>query len=145
MRALLPIVAIALALCGLPASALEFRSVGDAPAPLYDGPSLKTKRTHVVSRATPVEVISSMEGWVKVREPGGQLGWVEAGALVAQRHVVVTGAATVRAEPVDTGAAVFEAKPGLILEFVDSDGLWARVRHRDGLAGYVRAQQVWGL
>ena len=34
----------------------------------------------------------------------------------------------------------------IVLELVDPTALpWIRVRHRDGIAGYVRPNDVWGL
>lgn len=126
--------------------ALEYRSVGDAPAVLYDGPSLRTSKILIISPGTPVEVVSSLEGWVKIRESGGQLAWIESKALGDKRTVVVTAqSAQVRATANETGALVFEAQRGVILELLEPGGAWIRVKHRDGLAGFVRANQVWGL
>lgn len=127
-------------------AALEFRSVGDAPAILYDGPSLKANKLLVASRGSPMEVVSTLEGWVKVREPGGQLAWVEAKALGTKRTVSVSVAmAQVRAGQAESSPLVFQAQQGVILELIEATGAWVHVRHRDGLAGYVRAHQVWGL
>lgn len=128
------------------AAAFEFRSVGDTPAVLYDGPSVKANKVFLASRGSPMEVVSTLEGWVKVREPGGQLAWVESIALAARRTVSVsTALAVVRAAPADSSPAVFQAQQGVILELIDASGAWAHVRHRDGASGYVRAGQVWGL
>ena len=127
-------------------AALEFRSVGEAPAILYDGPSLKANKVFVASRGSPMEVVSTLEGWVKVREPGGQLAWVEAKSLGTKRTVSVSVAtAQVRAAQAETSALVFQAQQGVILELIEHSGAWVHVRHRDGLTGYVRAHQVWGL
>lgn len=139
--------ALLLAVAVSPAHAgLEFRSVGDMPAVLYDGPSLKANKVFVASRGSPVEVVSTLEGWVKVREPGGQLAWVEAKVLVAKRTVAVSvPQAVVHAAPSDTALPAFQAQQGVILELIEAAGAWAHVKHRDGLTGYVRANQVWGL
>lgn len=139
--------ALLLAIAALPAHAgLEFRSVGDMPAVLYDGPSLKANKMFVASRGSPVEVVSTLEGWVKVREPGGQLAWVEAKVLVQKRTVSVSvPQATVHVAPADTAPPAFNAQQGVILDLLEASGAWVHVKHRDGLTGYVRANQVWGL
>lgn len=139
--------ALLLAIVALPVRAgLEFRSVGEMPAVLYDGPSLKANKVFVASRGSPVEVVSSLEGWVKVREPGGQLAWVEAKVLVAKRTVSVSvPQVTVHTAPSETAPPAFNAQQGVILELIEASGAWAHVKHRDGLTGYVRANQVWGL
>jgi hypothetical protein len=51
----------------------------------------------------------------------------------------------VRVAPSESSPPVFQAQQGVILELIDASGAWAHVRHRDGLSGYVRASQVWGL
>lgn len=129
-----------------PGHAIEYRSVGDAPAVLYDGPSVRAVRQYVISPGSPVEVLSEVQGWVKVRDSGGRLAWAEARAIGARRTVVITeDGAVVRASAADTAETVFRARGGLILDLLEPAGAWARVRHRDGLEGYVRASALWGL
>ena len=136
----------ALALLATTASALDFRSVADAPAILYGGPSLKTEKLYVVSAASPVEVISAIEGWVKVRTVGGEIAWAESGSLVPRRTVaVVVPVAVVRAAPADAAQSTASVRKGVVLEFIDSTGTWVHVRHRDGVQGFVRSAEVWGL
>lgn len=146
MRAALAWLALVASGCGPAYAALEFRAVGEVPAILYDGPSVKANKVFVASRGSPMEVVSTLEGWVKVREPGGQLAWVEAKALVARRTVSVAASlAQVRTTPSDTAPVAFQAQQGVILELIDASGAWAHVRHRDGSAGFVRSSQVFGL
>lgn len=130
----------------MPGHAIEYRSVGDAPAVLYDGPSARAVRQYVISPGSPVEVLSEVQGWVKVRDSGGRLAWAEARTIDARRTVVVMEeAAVVRTSAADSADAVFRAQRGLILELLEPAGAWARVRHRDGLEGYVRVSALWGL
>ena len=136
----------AIGLFATTASALDFRSIADAPSILYGGPSLKTEKLYVVSAASPVEVISAIEGWVKVRMVGGEIAWAESASLVPRRMVaIVVPVAVIRASPADTAQSSASARKGVALEFVESSGAWVRVRHRDGIQGYVRATEVWGL
>jgi hypothetical protein len=38
------------------------------------------------------------------------------------------------------------ADKGVLLELVDPQGgPWVQVRHRDGIAGYVKAADIWGF
>jgi SH3-like domain-containing protein len=114
---------------------------------LYDAPSVRATRVYLVSSGSPLEVISAIEGWTKVREPGGKLGWAEAKAVSTRRTVSIAVAnAVVREAASPTAAPVFEATQGLILELLDSTTSgWARVKHRDGLTGFLRASEVFGL
>jgi SH3-like domain-containing protein len=130
-----------------PAAAADFRSIGEAPAVLYDAPTARGKKLYVVSRDYPVEVLVSVEGWARVRDASGELAWIERKALTEKRTVLVTAAqADVRSAPNDQSALVFRAQQGVALDLTEpSAGAWAKVRHRDGRTGYVRAGQVWGL
>lgn len=134
-----------LACAALPAAA-EFRSAGE-PAILYDAPSVKARKLHVVSRGTPFEVITFDGAWVKVRDASGELTWVERKALGDQRTVVVSASvADVRAQPAENAPLVFQAQSGVVLDLVEAGATgWVRVRHRDGAAGFVRIGQVWGV
>ncbi len=140
---LLPWVTLAAA---APAGALDYRSVADA-APLYDAPSAKSKALFVALPGTPVELVVSLEGWSKVRDSRGDLAWIEKSHLTEKRNVMVRAErAQVRAAADDKAALVFEAERDVVLELLEAvPGGWAKVKHRDGQAGYLKAIQVWGL
>lgn len=137
---------IGLALASGAAFAIEYRSVETATV-LYDAPSVRGKPLFVIKRYTPVEPVVSLEGWTKVRDAEGGLAWIEKKHLSEQRTVLVTASqAQVRREASDDAAVVFEAEKSVALELIEA-GIsgWAKVKHRDGQAGFVRANQVWGL
>ncbi len=128
------------------ALALDYLAVAEA-AVLYDAPSQKAKPLHVIARGTPVEVLVAVEGWVKVRDQAGDLAWIEKRQLTDQRTVIVRVArAQIQAQAEDKAALIFEGEKDLVLELMlpVANG-WARVKHRDGAEGYIRALQVWGL
>ncbi|MEO8411626.1 MAG: SH3 domain-containing protein [Propionivibrio sp.] len=144
MKRLLPF-ALGLALA-LPASAIEYRTV-DAATILYDAPSQRGRKLFVIRKETPVEVVVSLEGWAKVRDAeGGGLAWIEKKYLADRRTLIVTAdRAEVRERPDDAAPIAFEAEKNVALEYLDTaPGDWAKVRHRDGQAGFVHGNQVWG-
>ncbi|WP_374336662.1 SH3 domain-containing protein [Methyloversatilis sp.] len=129
------------------AAGIEYRSLVDV-AVMYDAPSKQARQQYVIARQTPVEVVRTQAGWVKVREPGGMLAWVEASALSPQRTLIVTAEkARVLARPEEAAPLVFEAERRVVLEPVSeaAPAGWARVKHRDGQSGYLRISEVWGL
>lgn len=129
------------------AQALEFKSVGAAPAVLYDAPSAKGRKVFVAPRGMPVEVVLTYGEWTKIRDAAGDLAWVESRMLLPKRNVIVSVAsARVRSEAEDIASITFTADKGVLLELVDAAaaGGWVRVRHGDGQGGYVRAAEVWG-
>lgn len=129
------------------AAALDFRAVTAERAVLFDAPSLQGKKLHVVGRYFPVEVLVGLDTFVKVRDSSGELFWIEKKNLGTARTVVVTASrADIRQAPDKNSPLVFQAEREVALELLEvgRDG-WAKVRHPDGLSGYVVASQVWGL
>jgi len=52
----------------------------------------------------------------------------------------------VRAAADDAAAPVFTADKGVLLEMTEAAGAgWIKVRHRDGVSGYVRSSEIWGI
>jgi SH3-like domain-containing protein len=128
-----------------PAAPLEFRSVGEPAAVLYDAPSVKSKKLYVVNRGYPLEIIVVVEGWSKVRDAGGELSWIETRSLAGARTVMVKVPLAQVRDRADDGAPVaFQARESVILDLLEVAGAWLHVRHRDGQAGFIRAAQVWG-
>lgn len=148
------LVAGAALLAAATSTAAEFRSTAAAATVLYDAPSAKAKPLFVLGRDTPLEVIVSLEGWIKIRDVGGTIGWVEKSGLSDKRTLVVrVPLAEVRANPDDASALVFRAEQNVLLELAEpatsatstATPGWVKVRHRDGQVGFVRIAQVFGL
>lgn len=142
-------VLIALSLAAPLVHAVDFKSVGAAPAILYDAPSTRAGKLYVAPRGMPVEVVLSYGEWVKLRDMNGDLAWAEAKALSPRRMLVVRSASIkLRAAADEASAVVMTADRGVLLELVEpapSASLWLKVRHKDGIAGFVKATDVWGI
>jgi SH3-like domain-containing protein len=132
--------------CGT-AAAFDFKTVGTTALILYDAPSIKGGKLYVAPFGMPVEVVLGYGEWVKVRDISGDMGWTEAKFLSAKRNVMVRVAgAKVRAAPDEASAALMSADKGVLLELADPQaGPWIKVRHKDGIAGFVKASEVWGI
>ncbi len=128
------------------ANALDYASVAAPAAILYDAPSPKAVKQYVISRYTPLEVVVTLDGWVKVRDQTGALGWIEKKALGNTRYVAVTvPLADVRQAPDAKAALVFQARRLVALQRLeDTNTGWLKVRHQDGATGYIRIADVWG-
>ena len=137
---------IALASAAGSAHALNYASVADSSAILYDAPSLKANKIFVVNRYLPLEQVVSLDDWAKVRDSSGSLAWIEKRALSNKRFVAVMAPLAMVHQTADADAPVaFNASQGVALEWLESSGTgWVKVRHPDGMTGYVRASEVWG-
>ncbi len=130
------------------AQAIDFRVVGANPAVLYGAPSTRATKQFIVPPGAPLEIVLTYGEWVKVRDVGGDLAWTEAkGLSTKQRNVIVRAANTkVRSAAEENAPVVFIADKGVLLELAEpaANG-WTKVKHRDGLVGYVRSADIWGF
>jgi len=143
MRRLLFLVAL---LFSLPAQPADFRAVAEGGAVLYDAPSREATPLFVVTKDYPLELIVQTEQWAKVRDHTGALSWIEKHRLGARHTVVVTASsAEAHLRPEDGAPVAFVAAQEVVLELLEQvPGGWLRVRHADGVDGYVHASLVWG-
>lgn len=141
------IASLSLMLAAASSHAFDFKTVGAAPVVLYDAPSTKGGKLFVVPRGAPLEVVLAYGDWLKVRDVNGEMAWTEAKGLTAKRNVIARVAnLKVRATPDDGAAAVFTADKGVLMEVTEvASGGWIKVRHRDGLVGYVKNAEIWGI
>lgn len=129
------------------AQAFDFKTVGATPAILYDAPSVRGGKLFIAPRGMPVEVVLSYGEWVKVRDASGDMAWTEAKLLSAKRNVVVrVSGAKVRPTADDSGIPLMTADKGVLLELADPQAsTWVKVRHKDGIIGFIKAVEIWGI
>lgn len=128
------------------ASALEYRSVSVPAAVLYDAPSLQARKLFILSQNYPVEVIVALNKWMKVRDASGTLAWIEIASLGDKRSVLVRiPEAEIRTQPNAAAPLAFKAEQDVALELLSIEGAWLKVKHRDGLSGYIATKDVWGI
>ncbi|MEK6686790.1 MAG: SH3 domain-containing protein [Pseudomonadota bacterium] len=137
---------VLLLLSSYAAAEMEFFSIAENAAVMYDAPSLRADKLYVASLYLPVEIVVNVDGWAKVRDSSGSLAWVEKKALSQQRYVIVTVPLADIYQTADMSSElVFQAEENIVMEWLDSDVMgWVKVRHLDGQMGYVKVNQVWG-
>jgi len=131
--------------CGY-AQAVDYMTVSSAHAILYDAPSLQAKKLFVVNRYMPFEVVVSLDTWVKVRDRSGALYWVGKGDMSFKRFVyAVSPVVDIRSSPDFSAPSVLQVRQQVALEVLQStDTGWLKVRHQDGVLGFVKHSDVWG-
>ena len=135
------------ALVALAAHALEYRATVDHGVAFYDAPSESAAKLFVTSKGYPVEVLVDNKDWVRVRDQSGALAWVQKKSLTTKRSVMVTTtSAEVHAAPDAKSPLLFKADKNVVFELVDAGKSgWVKVKHRDGVVGYMHIEEVWGL
>lgn len=137
--------AISLVTCSY-AQAMDYMTVSSAHAILYDAPSLQAKRLFIVNRYMPFEVVVSLDTWVKVRDRSGALYWVEKSDMSFKRFVyAVSPIVDIRNAPDFSAPSILQVRQQVALEVLENTGTgWLKVRHQDGLLGFVKYSDVWG-
>lgn len=130
------------------AFALEFKTVAVPKAVLYDAPSAAAKKVRLLSQYYPVEVIVNLGDWLKVRDARGSINWIEAKHLSAKRMVMVTPNSAELRQSADAASPVLATlEKDVALEVAEEQlhNGWLKVKHRDGLTGYVLISSTWGF
>jgi SH3-like domain-containing protein len=127
----------------------EFRAVQSAAAVLYDGPSKQAKKLFVAPRGMPVEVLSILPAWIKVRDQSGDVLWIEKNDLGAVKSVLTVVTANIRQLASEASPLLFQVERGVLLEFTEPLGAsalgWLKVKHPDGSYGYLKVNEIYGL
>jgi SH3-like domain-containing protein len=126
--------------------ALEYVSVADSTAILYDANSTKAKKLYVISRYTPLEIVVNLQNWIKVRDSSGTLAWIERRAVCDRQYVMVTAPlASVLKAPEANAPVLYQVSRHVAVESLGiNGGGWIRVRDLDGTVGYMKSIEVWG-
>jgi SH3-like domain-containing protein len=129
-------------------NALEFRSVAINKAILYDAPSTEAQKLYVIGSGYPVEVIVNLGEWIKIRDHFGALSWIQGKQLSTKRMALVVDDKTELKQSEDESApllATFEKD--VVVEVLSGSAKsgWVKVKHRDGVTGFVRSTALWGV
>lgn len=126
----------------------RYRSVGREDAVLFDAPSDKAKKLYQAPRGMPVEVLSVLQAWVKVRDMQGDVAWVNRDDLADRRTVIATDVIPLYKEPSAEAGEWFQVAHGVVFDLQEERPVserFVRVHHADGQTGFVDMNQVWGL
>lgn len=129
-------------------SALEFKSVSVPKAVLYDAPSSSAKKVLLLGQYYPVEIIVNLGDWLKVRDAEGTINWVEAKHLSNKRTVLVSANQAEIRQSADVASNLLATlEKDVLLEVIDTklNNGWLKVKHRDGVTGYILISSTWGF
>lgn len=129
------------------AGVARYRSVSKPEALMFDAPSDKANKIFIAPQGMPVEVISVLRTWVKVRDPLGDLAWISRDDLTDRRMLMATTVAPLRREAAPQAPTWFSVDRGVVLELLEERPVngFLKVKYVEGQIGYVQPDQVWGL
>ena len=129
------------------AFALEFRSILSPKAILYDAPSTEASKLYILGQGYPVEIIVNLGAWIKIRDALGGLSWVEGKQLSSKRTVLVLAKTDIKSAEEASSSLVATVEKDVILELLPATTKigWVKVKHRDGVTGFVQSNVLWGV
>lgn len=130
------------------AQSAEFVTVSINTVVTYDAPSALAKPVYQYTQGSPLQVYLIVEGWIKVRDQFDILQWIPQEHVSKKRMVVVKAneAKLFKSAQVSSNLlAVFNRDVLLELMNTSSQNGWVKVKHQDGIQGYIAVSEVWGI
>lgn len=126
----------------------DFVTVSINTAITYDAPSALAKPVYQYTQGSPLQVYLTVEGWIKVRDQFDILQWIPQEHVSKKRLVTVKSNQaklfkTAQASTMPT--AIFNRDVMLELMSTSPQNGWVKVKHQDGIEGYVAVSDVWGI
>jgi len=112
---------------------------------MRSGPGTKYAVLWELGKGYPLKVIASQGKWLKVVDFENDTGWVYAPLVGRTPHLVVKKkVVNIRSGPSTRYRIIGKAKYGVVLRTVKRAKGWVKVRHENGLTGWVKRDLLWG-
>jgi SH3-like domain-containing protein len=137
--------ALVLLACGS-GQASTMVSVASDSASLRSGPGDKYPVVWNLSEGFPLRAVEELGDWYKVEDFEGDSGWLRKKLVGKERYVIVKGEkANVRSGPSDRYKLIGKANRGVVFQVLKVKDKWVKIKHGDGLTGWVSRSLLWGL
>jgi len=127
----------------------DFMSVNADQAFLHEAPSDSTKKSFIVTRGYPLEVIVSLKEWKKVKDHEGLINWIKTSDLSSKRSVLnLKGDNPIYLEPSSVSPILAKVNENVTLEILDEKKIddWVKVYSKVGdIEGFIKATDLWGI
>lgn len=119
---------------------------------LRSGPAQSTTTHWEYDNGVPLLVMKKKGDWVQVVDFEGDTGWIHQKLLSDTPHLIVKGnrkdqtkSINIRQSPSTSAPIIAQALYGVVFETVTTKKGWTKVRHREGVEGWVSNFLLWGF
>jgi len=127
----------------------DFMSVNVDQAFLHEAPSDSTKKSYIVTKGYPLEVIVSLKEWKKVKDHEGLINWIKTSDLSSKRTVLnLKDNNSIYLEPSTVSPMLAKVNENVTLELLDPKKIddWVKVYSKVGdIEGFIKASDLWGI
>ncbi|MGV1100182.1 SH3 domain-containing protein [Thiovibrio sp. JS02] len=123
----------------------EMVSIAPPKVNMRSGPGENYAILWEIGRGYPLKVIARKGNWLKVADFENDVGWVYKKLVSREAHLIVKKErVNIRSGPGEKYRLVGKANYGVVLKTVKRGKGWVRVRHENGLTGWVLRDLLWG-
>lgn len=123
----------------------EMVSISGAKVNMRSGPGTKYSIMWELGAGFPLKVESRKGKWLKVSDFEGDVGWIYSGLVSKKAHLIVKKKrVNVRSGPGAKTKIVGKANYGVVFRTLQQKDGWAKVKHENGLTGWVERSLLWG-
>ncbi len=123
----------------------EMVSIVAAKVNMRSGPGKKYSVMWELGSGFPLKVVSKKGKWLKVSDFEGDIGWIYGGLVSHKAHLIVKKKRiNVRSGPSSKSKTVGKANYGVVFRTLKQKNGWAKVKHENGLVGWVQRRLLWG-
>lgn len=145
IKSVFPVILNVLLISAIHANTPRMVSVAGDPVNMRAGPSLNYEIIWELGRGYPLMVTDSKGSWYKVKDFEDDQGWVFEPLTSRTPHVVVKKQlVNIRKAPGTKYKVVGKAEYGTVFRTIKRVKGWIKVKHDNGLTGWIYRKLVWG-
>ena len=120
-------------------------SVAGTKVNLHSGPGSKYTVRWEYGKGFPLRVLARKGNWYKVIDFEKDTGWIYKRLLSARPHFIVKKKrVNIRSGPGSRYKLLGQANYGVVFRTLARKRGWAKIKHANGLVGWIRRDLLWG-
>jgi SH3-like domain-containing protein len=120
-------------------------SVAVSKLNLRSGPGTRYAVQWEYGKGVPLKVLQSKGSWSKVQDFENDVGWVYKKMVKRSPHMIVKGKrVNIRSGPGTNFKLIGKADYGVVFTTLKQESGWAKVKHENGLVGWIKRNLIWG-
>jgi SH3-like domain-containing protein len=139
------LVAVTLVLLTASVASARMVSVTGNKVNLRSGPGTNYAILWELGKGYPLRVIGSRGGWLKVVDFENDEGWVSNKLVSRSPYLIVKkNRINIRGGPGTRYRVVGQANYGVVFRTLEKRSGWVKIRHENGMVGWVQRGLLWG-
>lgn len=120
-------------------------SIANEKVNLRSGPGKKYSVLWELGKGFPLQIVSSKGNWLKVTDFEKDTGWIYKKLITDKRHLIVKKKrVNIRNKPGENSNIIGKANYGVVFRTLETKKGWAKIKHENGLTGWIKRDLLWG-